>query len=182
MMINKYITIFIVVFSVLTIGSSQDNMIYTKSFTKKLAYHQIDFFQPVERWIHMTHIRSDDFMDYDAVLRDEEGLEIRLIIQEASKMYSQHPHIELMRAIAHISTNDTESDIKISQMNHDWVKERYQADWGLFADFTPKLEYSEYPKGRLLCLYKEGHAMVNYIVLYDEEELDPYFEFPLAFY
>ena len=182
MMINKYIAILIVLLSGLSTAKSQNNMIYTKSFTKKLAYHQIDFFQPVERWIHMTNISSDEFMDYDAVLRDEDGLEIRLSIQEANKMHSQHPHIELMRVIAHISTNNAESDIKISQMNHDWVKERYQADWGLFADFTPKLEYSDYPKGRLLCLFKEGQAMVNYIVLHDEDELDPYFEFPLSFY
>jgi len=120
---------------------AQNNVVYTKSFTRKLAYHQIDFFQPVERWIHITNIKSDDYMNYDAVLRDEKGLEIRLNIQEANKTHSQHPHIELMRIISTISTNNQEAQIKISQMNQDWV-----------------------------------------IVLHDEEELDPYFEFPLAFY
>lgn len=182
MMLNKFwVTLLILTFAGIEVGA-QNNVVYTKSFTRKLAYHQIDFFQPVERWIHITNIKSDGYMNYDAVLRDEEGLEIRLNIQEANKTHSQHPHIELMRIISTISTNNQEAQIKISQMNQDWVKERYQADWGLFADFIPKVEYSEYPKGRLLCLFKEGQAMVNYIVLHDEEELDPYFEFPLAFY
>ena len=181
-MINKTILTLILFISICMESEAQDDMIYNKSITKTLAYHQIDFFQPVERWIHITNIRSDEYMDYDAVLRDEEGLEIRLNIQEANKMLVDHPHIELMRIISTISTNDPENDIVIQQMNQEWVKERYEADWGLFADFTPKYNYSDYPKGRMLCLFKEGQAMVNYIVLHDEEELDPYFEFPLAFY
>ncbi len=160
---------------------SQEDMIYTKGFTHKLAHHQIDFFQPVERWLHITDVTSDEFMEYDAVLRDESGLEIRVNIQEADKMYSQHPHIEVMRMIADIATNEEQHDIMINQMNNDWVSERYQADWGLFVDFTPKASYSSYPNGRVLYLYKEGRALVSYIVLHNEEELDQHFEFPLAF-
>jgi len=164
-----------------SVAYTQDNMVYTNALTKKLNFHQIDFFQPVERWLHITNITADEFMDYDAVLRDEQGLEIRLNIQEADKMYSQHPHVELIRMIANISTNNEEAEILISQLNAEWVIEKYQADWGLYADFTPKRSFSTYPKGRILCLYKEGRALVNYIVLHDEEELDPFFEFPLSF-
>lgn len=177
---KAFLTI-VVVILFYCIGDAQEDMIYTNALTKKLRFHQIDFFQPVERWLHITNITDDEFMDYDAVLRDEQGLEVRLNIQEADKMYSQHPHIELIRMIADISTNDDEADILVSQLNTEWVTEKYQADWGLYADFTPKRAFSNYPKGRILCLYKEGRALVNYIVLHDEEELDPFFEFPLSF-
>ena len=161
---------------------SQESMIYTHTLTKKLAYYQIDFFQPLERWLQITDITSDEFMDYDAVLRDEEDLEIRLNIVEADKMFSQHPHVELIRVLSNISTNEEDADIKISQLNAEWVSEKYHADWGLYADFTPKMSFSMYPKGRLLCLYKEGRALVHYIILHNQEELDPFFEFPLTFY
>lgn len=159
----------------------QDQMIYTQSFTNKLNHLQIDFFQPVERWMHISQMKQDEFMEYDAVFHDEHGLEVRIQFIEETKKYGQHPHIELARLVADISSNSQEHNILISQMTPEWVSQTYQADWGLFVDFVPKRSFSNYPNGRILCLYKEGRAIINYIVLYGDQELDQYFAMPLAF-
>lgn len=165
---------------IVSVTSSQEELIYTKSFTQKVAYHSIDFYQPVEQWFHVTNKYSDNYMDYDLVLNDRKNIEVRVRIIESSKVFAKHPHIEVMRMIATMATNDENTSIKISQMNPEWVAEQYGADWGLFADFVPKRDFDTHSKGRVLCIYKEGRALVNYIVLY-EDELDPYFEMPLAF-
>ncbi len=162
-------------------GQVDDPMIYTRSFTNKLRQHRIDFYQPVERWLHIADTQEDEYMEYDAVLHDEAELEIRIRLIPDEKAYSRAPHIEVMRTIAHISTNDPEADIRVSQINHRWVVENYNADWALYADFKPKEAFSAYPKGRILCIYREGRALIQYIILHDEEELDPYFEMPLSF-
>ena len=41
---------------------AQEAITYTKSFTNKLQRNGIDFFQPVERWLHVAHIREDDYI------------------------------------------------------------------------------------------------------------------------
>lgn len=163
-----------------TVGTAQKELLFTQSFTNKVRHNNIDFYQPVERWFHVTNIRSDEYMDYDLVLRDNQNIEVRVRIIEESKIFSKHPHIEVIRMLATMATNDPATDIKVSLMNPEWVTEQYGADWGMFADFVPKKEFDRHPKGRVLCLYKEGRALVNYIVLY-EDDLDPYFEMPLAF-
>lgn len=162
------------------IGQS-DDLIYTRSFTQKLLHFNIDFFQPIERWLHITPTTEDAYMNYDAVFHDEAELEVRVKFIDVKKAASYHPHIELTRLMADIATNDQNEDILIHQMNREWVNETYNADWGVFVDFAPKLSYSQYPKGRVLCLYKEERALIHYIILYGDEELDPYFEMPLNF-
>jgi hypothetical protein len=165
--------------SILLIG--QGAVTYTQSFTNKLRHHGIDFFQPVERWLHVTNIKEDEYMKYDVVLRDQDQLEVRVRIIEDNKKFIHHPHIEVMRMMATIATNDPTADILISQMGSDYVLEQYGADWGLFADFEPKEGFSRFSKGRVICLYKEGRALVNYIILHDDDELEAHFTMPLVF-
>lgn len=177
---NKSLLISIILCGSLSL-LAQEAITYTKSFTTKLQRNGIDFFQPVERWLHVANIKKDDYMKYDLVLQDEADLEVRVRIIEDSKLFSKHPHIEVMRMMATMATNDQDADILISQMDPEMVSEVYSADWGLFADFVPKIGFSTYPKGRVLCLYKEGRALVNYIILHDEDELGAHFEMPLVF-
>ena len=107
------------------ISQTDSDIIYTRSFTNKLRHHQIDFFQPVERWLHISNLREDEYMSYDAVLHDESDLEIRIRILEDDKAYIKHPHIEVMRMLSSIATNNQETNIRISQINTEWVSENY---------------------------------------------------------
>ena len=157
---------------------AQDDFIFTKKFTKKIAKHNLEFYLPVERWLKVSPIVQDEYLKYDMVLHSPPNVEVRLIIDEDhSKLY---PNIEIVKTMAHISSNDDDAIIEITEYPSQRSKDLYGADFVLYADFNPKESFSTYRNGRLMCLYKEGNALIKYILLYDGK-LDPYFKMPLKF-
>lgn len=158
----------------------QAQMVYTKAFTKKLERSGVEFYHPVERWLKASSVMKDDYMSYDLVLHSFPDLEARIVIDRERRSKPIFPNVEITRILANISTNDQESQIKISKYPDDEAKGIYGADLVVYADFIPKTSYSTFSKGRILCQYKEGVALLSYIILY-EDELDPYFEMPMRF-
>lgn len=171
---------FLVIFflSSLQVVDGQEDYLFTKKFSKTIKKHNLEFYLPVERWLKVSPTVEDEYLSYDMVLHSPPNVEVRMIIDEDHpKLF---PNIEIVKAMTHISTNEHDAIIEITEYPSKRSQELYGADFVLYADFTPKTSFSSYPNGRLLCLYKEGNALVKYILLY-EGSLDPYFRMPLKF-
>ena len=158
--------------------TAQEELIFTRKFTKKLKRHQIEFFHPVERWLKLSDKTKDEFLTYDLILHSPPDVELRMIIdRDHSRLF---PNVEIVRTMAHISSNADDALIEYTQYPKRQAWERYGADLVLYADFTPKRSYTTFPNGRVLVLYREGEALIKCIILY-EQELDPYFKLPMRF-
>ena len=176
--IYQGVCIFICLFCLNIASFSQETLTFTRKFTKKLDKHGIEFYYPIERWLKLSDKRKDDFMTYDVVLHSPPDIEARIDIDKDHRRL--YPNIEIASLLAHISTNDEDALIEYTKYPNRRAKEEYGADLVLYADFTPKESFSDYPNGRALILYKEGEALIKYIILY-EQYLDPFFKLPLKF-
>lgn len=161
-----------------TFISAQSSFVFTKSFDKKLRKYQLEFYEPVESWLKPTPLIKDDFMKYDIVFHNPPSTEIRIAIDKDHRRL--YPNVEITRILSHISSNSDDTFIELTQYPARMAKERYGADLVLYADFTPKYSFATHRNGRLLFLYKEGKALVKYIILY-EDDLDPFFKLPIRF-
>lgn len=157
---------------------SQDDFIYSKKFTKTLERHNLEFYLPVERWMKISPIDEDEFLKYDAIFHSPPNVEARVVIKKDHN--TMFANVEIVKMLAHISTNEDDAVIEITEYPSKRSQDQYGADFVLYADFIPKQSFSTMPRGRLLCLFKEGQSLVQYIILY-EGALDPYFKMPLRF-
>ena len=156
----------------------QDDFVYSKKFTKTLERHNLEFYLPVERWMKISPIDQDEFLKYDAIFHSPPNVEARIVIKKDHN--TMFANVEIVKMLAHISTNKDDAVIEITEYPTKRSEDQYGADFVLYADFIPKQSFSTMPRGRLLCLFKEGQSLVQYIILY-EGSLDPYFKMPLRF-
>jgi len=159
-------------------GQEEAPFLFTKRFSKTLEKHNLEFYLPVERWLKLSTVKTDDYLKYDAVLHSPPNVEVRIIIDQDDKHL--FPNVDIVKTLSHISTNDDDALVEVTEYPRQRSQDQYGADFVLYADFRPKESFSTYPNGRLLCLYKEGEALVKYIILY-EGAIDPYFKMPLRF-
>ncbi|MFT4565970.1 MAG: hypothetical protein ACI9FN_000923 [Saprospiraceae bacterium] len=160
---------------------SQSEMIFTRSFTKKLKRCGIEFYHPVERWMKVSSRKNDTYLKHDIILHSPPDVEVRIkIITSKKNNVAIRPQVYIPATLASIATNNEKAFIRMRPMSSDEAMEKYGADRAIIADFVPKEGYTNYPKGRMLSLYKEDQALINYIVLY-EDKLDPYFDLPVRF-
>ena len=152
---------------------------YTRSFTDRLQEAHLEYYKPVETWHHVSPKRKDRYMQYDLVLVNEENdLELRYMIKPyADDAVDQYPHVETMRLIQHVATNDEEADIRVLMPDSETLARRFNAEWGLCQYFTPKRTYSEKPFGALITLYAKGKAMIQVVILYQDASYDPFESF-----
>ena len=156
----------------------QENIQFTHSFDLKLMIYDLEFFSPVERWLKITPLEEDDYLDYDLVLHSPPGIEMRIDIDSDHSRYV--PTVEFQRALSSIATNDDDVLMEVTKHSTRYARNQFSADLAMTADFVPKRSFSNYPYGRLLSFYKEGRGMVKIVLLY-EDSLDPYFNRPLKF-
>jgi len=174
---SALLVFFLIVANIITLVSQED-FLFTRSFDAKLEKYEIEFYHPTERWLKASPLIADDFLNYDLVLHSPPDIEIRIDIDEDH--YRLFPNVEIQRSLASIATNDEREYIEITQYSKRYARNHYGADLALYADFTPKRSFGSLPNGRLLCLYKEGNALIKIIILYDQD-LDPYFKMPMRF-
>ena len=158
--------------------SSQSEYTFTKSFTDKLEALDLEFFYPVERWLKAAPLQEDDYAQYDLVLHSPPDIELRIDID--SDGYALFPNVEVPRILASLASNEEDEFIEYTIYPRSYAQSNYGAEIALFADFTPKPGLTHHRNARLLCLYKEGYALIKMIILYDDH-LDPYFKMPMRF-
>jgi len=118
------------------VGYSQDDFLYTKKFTKLLERHDLEFYLPVERLMKISPVTEDDFLRYDGVFHSPPNVEVRLLIdKDTDRLF---PNIEIVKLISHITTNEEDAFVEITEYPSKMSQERYGADFVLYADFKPK--------------------------------------------
>jgi len=148
---------------------------YTVAFTQALEKAGISYLEPVEQWLHVTMPPEHEFMEYDLVLQnDRNDFEYRYRIQSGRYAESDIPASVIVSSlVATIATNQEPADIHIQIPTGSFLKETFNADRGVIAYFTPKVEFSEKPYGAYLSLYADGRPGIDVVILYSDEMFDP---------
>lgn len=154
---------------------------YSHHFTEKIQEYNLLFTEPVEGFYKPKMITEDDYMNYDLVIVNRRTkFEIRFQIEDHHQY--QIPHIEFLRLLSSISINDNHFDIKVIPVEDDVLQEYFHADWGVYADFIPKRDYSKYHYGRMIAIKNEEGPLIFQVMLFNEynKELDRRF-YSIAF-
>lgn len=154
---------------------AQQPIIYTHGFTQMLDACELDYYKPLEEWYHVTPKRADRFMPYDLVIvNEDEEIEIRYALRPAmNSAIDRLPHVDIMRLMQHIATNDETAEIRALILDEETLTERFNADWGMCQYFVPKRSYSRMPLGALISIYAKDRATAHAVVLYRDPAYDP---------
>ena len=145
-------------------------IVYTMSFTEALQAQNLEYYEPVEQWLHVAGERHDQFMTYDLILEnDRNDLEIRFRLRPAAESELLPPNVEITRLLASISTNSEVSEIHMSIANPEYAKSEFNAESVIFASFTPKPEFSRRPLGSLVSIASGEYGAVDVIILHYDE-------------
>jgi len=176
------ITSFTIILSSIVVG--QPDLIHTKSFSKKLNKFKLYYYEATEGWLHPVPIRTKEYGKFDIALESSnQDIEIRYQFKDAShpQAISNHPQLDLYQYVANLATNNQSENIIISEIHPEVLDTVFNADWGLYADFTPKISLSPTRhKCRLLAIYK-GNASLIYSMIFYNDEIPDYFDLPISF-
>jgi len=174
---------FVLMFGNLHSIAGQSAFTFTREFDEKLEKFNLEYLHPTEMWLHPVP-HQDEYDEYDMVLYSEDqDVEVRYIFRDSSSplALSDEPHLEFYRSILDFASNEEESNqIIIQDMLPETAQERYNAEWCLTADFTPKKNISMMPKGKILGIHKKMSGLIFVVVFY-KNELSEYFQLPIKF-
>lgn len=147
---------------------------YTAAFTRLLEKAGMEYAEPAEQWMHVTVPPIDDYMDYDLVLENDKGdFEVRYAFHREKPENRTPPSVEVARLVASIATNDPETEIRIQIPADTFLRQVFNADFGLIAHFIPKEDFSMKPYGALISLYAEGRSGIDVVLLYRDPDYNP---------
>ena len=161
----------------------QQYFTHTTDFQQKLNHLGLYYYEPTEAWLHPIPSPENDYGPFDLVLESsEESVQIMYRFKEINSANDlmNHPNLDMYQYVATLASNDQNTNITLTGIEHSVLDTIFNADWGLYADFVPKQSLSPLPHCRLLAIYKEEHAMVYSMIFY-KEELPEYFELPISF-
>jgi len=163
--------------------SGQKRFQYTESFDQTLDQMGLYYYEPTEAWLHPVPQKVNDFGPFDMVLHStDKEVEIRYRFKQLKNLndLANHPQLDLYQYVATLASNNQSPNITLTEIEAGIIDTVFHADWGLYADFTPKESLSRFPHCRMIALYKENHALVYSMVFYKEEVPD-YFDLPISF-
>jgi hypothetical protein len=157
-------SLLIILFGVIAVHG-QKEIVFTQKFTDLLDEYDLIYERPVEKWYRIQPFENR-FSEYDLVLRTfEEDLEIRHIIRQHPPEEPPQVHAPLL--LNHMATNQEAEDILIAKLGSKEL-DGFQADWGMYADFTPKKAVTEFRFARLISIYRQGGPMVHTLLFQNE--------------
>lgn len=163
--------------------NGQSDFAYTKSFQQKLEKFNLEYLQPDDIWLHPVPF-TDELDDYDLVLYSEDqDIEVRYIFRDETSpiALSSLPHLEFYRSIIDFASNELDAnEIIIQDMLTETAQNKYNADWCLTANFTPKESVSSFPYGTILGIYKKDIGLI-FCMVFHKDELPEYFDLPIRF-
>ncbi len=151
--------------------AQEERLLFSQAFTHKCRHFDLDFLSPIESVWLPTGLNRDDFLKYDLALTNQQGVEIRVIMDELDPRASRSPNVRFSTVLSTLATNDQDSDITVNMFTSDQAERFYNASWAALAEFIPKKGLTDKPKGLLQCIYLPGRAQVFVIVLFDTETL-----------
>lgn len=156
---------------------------YTESFDETLDRMGLYYYEPTEAWLHPVPQKIKEYGPFDMILHStDKDVEIRYRFKELhnSNDLANHPQLDLYQYVATLASNNQSPNITLTEIEAGIVDTVFNADWGLYADFTPKESLSRFPFCRMIALYKEEQAMIYSMVFY-KEEVPEYFDLPISF-
>jgi len=146
---------------------------YPKTFRQLLEKTGVELLEPLDAGYKDFYLPQNELQTCPFGLRSKkENLEIRYFVLPFDKRNysSMNPHIQTMRMVATIATNEPESFISVIQPGAQDMKRDFNADWGRIYFFKPKPAFSNKPHCRMLALYKEGKGTVFVFYLFDKTD------------
>lgn len=153
----------------LFVQPAEGQVALSPSFQTKLAAAGLEFIEPLEARYKDIRVVRNDFLDYDFAMRSRrEGLEIRYYIDPVDREEAAVPHVEAVRLLMHLASNDERyimSGVDVRALD---LEEQFNADWGKVFFFTPKEAFSARRKCKMLALFREGYGMAFVFFLFNE--------------
>ena len=139
------------------------------SFQTKLEAAGLEFIEPLEARYKDIRVVRNAFLDYDFAMRSRrEGLEIRYYIDPAGPGATAVPHVEAVRLLMHLASNEERYIMSGVDVKDFDLKEQFNADWGKVFFFTPKETFSPRRQCKMLALFREGYGMAFVFFLFNE--------------
>ena len=162
---------------------SAQKPLLSSNFQEKLDELGLEFYFPLEQKIKVKEEISDEFLNYDLILKSKNHFEIRYLLDPITEAENGiiHPRVRLSSLVATMATNNQEEYILISEMGEMEARESFGAEWGVYADFIPKKSFSHLPFGRVVSLFHANKGLVNCVILHRSENLDGFLGMPLRF-
>ncbi len=150
---------------------------YSDDFLSLLNHAEIDFYEPVEGNYKTRKIYKEYYQPCDFAMHSrKEDMEVRYLIAPYSEKGPAFnaPHVETVRMVAHLASNDPEAVITVLSLEEEALREDFNADWGKIYFFQPKEQFSTSKHCKLLSLYAEGKGIAMVFFLFDKPspELD----------
>jgi len=144
-------------------------------FQEKLAAAGLELIEPVEARYKDVRVARNELLTYDFAIRSRrEKLEIRYLVQPAREGAVAVPHVDAIRLLTHLATNDDRFIMSGVDVKATDLEEQFNADWGKVFFFTPKEDFTPRRQCKLLALFREGYGSAFVFFLFDEAgpELD----------
>ena len=146
-------------------------------FLKQIDAFDLYFYEPVEGQAKYKSAGHNSIFSYDAHLRlKEERKEVYFFLNDIAEtaVINQAPHVEFMRQVSDMASNDENNSIWI-RMYEGSDLQKYNAEWVCEARFVPKNQFTRYKKGRLLGIFRKDKGLATVLYLSDKD--GPYMDF-----
>ena len=148
------------------INTGEAQIHYSVSFTEKLKENKLAFVEPVEGMFKVVLPHKGDLIPHDLKISSKEkNIELSYLIKPDLGVLV--PHVDLWSTTGTLAINDDHFDLRMVTLNDELLRE-FNADWGAYVDFIPKISETKRNYGRLISIYRENHAMAYTIIYYDE--------------
>jgi hypothetical protein len=97
----------------------------------------------------------------------KENMEIKILFRPE---LLAHPHVNSVRLITQIASNEDETAISYVPLTEERTQELYGADWAKVFFFKPKIGLSLYSETKMIALYKEEVGMIFVFFLFNEAD------------
>ena len=118
----------------------------------------VDFASPVDgKYLAMKWVDQPFWGEHFSLASRKENMEIKILFKPE---LLSHPHVNSVRWITQIASNDEETAISYVPLTEERTKALYGADWAKVFFFKPKISLSPYSETKMIALYKEEVGMV----------------------
>jgi hypothetical protein len=128
----------------------------------------LEFQEPLDgRYQEIQFLDQPYWGEHFNLISRKEKMEIKIVFKPD---YRDYPHINSVRWITQIASNEEETAISHVPLTIEKSKALYGADWGKVFFFKPKLGSSIYSETKMISLFKEDVGMVFVFFLFNEAD------------
>ena len=143
------------------------------TFNEILEVNDISFIYPIENQYKVIKRPSQSLVPVDLGLKSRKHhIEIWFQFLPETDSHPLVPHVETMRQVFHLATNDPNELFTTLPINPQKLDSLFNASWGLVNVFKPKIAFSDKSYCKLLSLYKEQVGVMFVYFLFNKPTLE----------